>query len=258
MANDDRQHTRETLANDFRGLGVGSGDTVWMHSSFKSLGRVDGGAAAVVDALEDAVGPQGLILMPSFNLVPWDDRPKLWDIDTSPSTVGWITEFFRQIPGTYRSDHCSHSAAARGQGAKEIVADHLQRDGLRSRWDRGRWGYAFGSQSPMWRAHEGNGKVLMLGVDYESATYTHVAESLYRTAHLDRDGKQGDHPMTNLSVVGEYWETVGDISHSKVGDAHCRLFSIREYVETVLAEFERNIDAYASGYIAPPDDLIGP
>ena len=71
-----RLHTRETLARDLRDLGVEPGDILFVHSSLKSLGPVNGGAGTVIDALEDAVGPEGLVLMPSFNLVEWDRRPE--------------------------------------------------------------------------------------------------------------------------------------------------------------------------------------
>ncbi len=33
-------HTRTSLARDLRALGVGAGDTLFVHSSFKSLGEV--------------------------------------------------------------------------------------------------------------------------------------------------------------------------------------------------------------------------
>ena len=250
--------TRETLRAGLRELGLVEGDTVWVHSSFKSLGSVEGGAGTVVAAFEDIVGPRGLIAMPSFNLVGWEDRTKTWGVETTPSTVGWITEFFRKMPGTYRSDHCSHSVAARGEQSEKLVSGHLLRGGLRSRWDRGCWGYAFGTNSPMWKLYQREAKVIMLGVDYESATYTHIAECLYRARHLDSNGKQGDHPFTNLTRVGEFWEEVGDINYAKVGDATSRMFSTARYVQTVLDQFESDIDAFDVRYLSPPEDLVGP
>ena len=97
-------HTREKLAQNFKDLGIEPGDTLFVHSSFKSLGRVDGGAGTVVGALEDAVGGEGLILMPSFNLLESrEKRVAAWNIETTPSTVWWLTEFSRQLGGTYRS-----------------------------------------------------------------------------------------------------------------------------------------------------------
>ena len=91
------------LTCDLRRLGVEAGDILFVHSSFKSLGPVEGGAESVIKALEDAIGPEGLLLMPSFNLVTWELRPETWDINSTPSTVGWITEQFRQLPGVYLS-----------------------------------------------------------------------------------------------------------------------------------------------------------
>ena len=110
-------------------LGIVKGDILFIHSSFKSLGLVAGGAGTVIEALERAVGPSGLILMPSFNLIDRERRAMAWNLERTPSTVGWLTEFFRLMPGTYRSDHYSHSVAARGLGASKIVADHTSNGG---------------------------------------------------------------------------------------------------------------------------------
>ena len=112
-------HTRSKLRQDLRSLGVETGNILFIHSSFKSLGPVDGGAGTVIDALKDAVGDQGLILMPSFNLLDGRVlRAESWNVETTPSTVGWITEYFRLMPETLRSDHYSHSVAALGKGRK--------------------------------------------------------------------------------------------------------------------------------------------
>ncbi|MBT7549777.1 MAG: aminoglycoside N(3)-acetyltransferase, partial [Gemmatimonadetes bacterium] len=113
--------TQVSLCADLCRLGVEPGDILFIHSSFKSLGPVDGGAETVVRALEDAVGSAGLILMPSFQLVPSerDQRAAGWDWATTPSTVGWLTEYFRRMPDTVRSDHYSHSVAARGGRAAD-------------------------------------------------------------------------------------------------------------------------------------------
>src|ERR1043165_8675027 len=154
--------TREQLTQQLRELGVETCDVLFVHSSFKSLGPVDGGAATVVEALEDSAG---VILMPVFNLVAKDQRAATWNIATTPSTVGWLTEFFRRMPGTVRSDHYSHSVAARGPGAQEFVGGHLSRAGDRSPWDREPWGATYGIHSPFQKAYDANGNVLLLGVD---------------------------------------------------------------------------------------------
>ena len=236
-------HTRETLCEDLRELGVQTGDTLFIHSSFKSLGPVDGGAGTVVAALEDSVGPDGLILMPNFNLVDWPKRQEQWDLETAPSTVGWLTEYFRHMPGTYRSDHYSHSVAARGNGAREFVADHLSREGLRARWDREPWGNTYGTNSPMFRAYIANGKLFMLGVDYESSTYCHVAEAIFWNRRLEQD-PAAEFRYLLRPALGEFWDRNGVLRRERVGNADCRLFHIRTYVDALVQEIDRNPDPY--------------
>ena len=130
-------HSRASLLRDLVRLGVRAGDTLFVHASFRSLGTVEGGAAAVIGAFEEALGPRGLLLMPSFNLAAkgYAERAAAWNRDTTPSTTGWLSEFFRLLPGTVRSDHCSHAIAARGRDAAAVVAGHTRTAGLPPPWD---------------------------------------------------------------------------------------------------------------------------
>ena len=78
-------YTREKLTQDFTDLGIEKRDTLFIHSSFKSLGPVDSGAGTVISALEEAIGQDGLILMPTFNLQPSrEERVASWDVATTP------------------------------------------------------------------------------------------------------------------------------------------------------------------------------
>jgi aminoglycoside 3-N-acetyltransferase len=235
--------TKEKLRHDLKNLGVELGDVLFIHSSFKSLGPVDGGAGTVVSALEAAVGSEGLILMPSFNLVESGQRAEIWDIETTPSTVGWLTEFFRRMPGTYRSDHYSHSVAARGKGAKDFVAEHLSREGYKSPWDRKPWGKTYGSHSPMYKAYQVDGKILMLGVDYDSSTYIHFVEVILWNKLL-KQSVEAKYSYLNRLALGEFWDRVGNVSKGFVGAAECRLFRIRAYIETLLREVENKPKPY--------------
>lgn len=82
--------TFEKLVEGFRALGVNEGDTLLVHSSYKSFGEVDGGPETVVRALEAALGADGTLIMPTFNFdfnkgVPWDVRK-------TRSKMGALTE----------------------------------------------------------------------------------------------------------------------------------------------------------------------
>ena len=217
--------TQVSLCADLCRLGVEPGDIFFIHSSFKSLGPVDGGAETVVRALEDAVGSAGLILMPSFQLVPSerDQRAGGWDLAPTPSTVGWLTEYFRRMPDTVRSDHYSHSVAARG--------------------GRAAWGKTYGFHSPMYRAYVAAGKLLMLGVDYETSTYVHLVETLYWQRCRSQDPEVSFKGLNRLKL-GTWWDETGDMARGRLAQAECRLFSIRTYVNALLGEVTRNPDPY--------------
>ncbi len=260
-------YTRQGLADDFTALGVGPGDILFVHSSFKSLGPVKGRARTVVAALEDAVGPEGLVLMPSFHLI-WRDpsnppspeiaadpslaeryrlrqgRAELWDHATTPSSVGWLTEFFRLMPGTFRSDHYSHAVAARGKGAEAFVAGHLENEGLVSGWDYPPWGRTYGAHSPMYRAYERGGKLLMLGTTYDTVTYIHLVEVIRWNRMLEED-PEAVYPGIDREILGAWWDRQGRLRRGRAGDSYSRLFPIRDFIETLVAEVDRDPDAYA-------------
>ena len=237
-------YTREKLIQDFTDLGIEKRDTLFIHSSFKSLGPVEGGAGTVISALEAVIGEGGLILMPTFSLLPSrEERVASWDVATTPSTVGWLTEFFRQMPGTYRSDHYSHAVAARGKDAAAFVSDHLGREGYQSPWDHHPWGKTYGTHSPMFRAYKANAKLLMIGVDYQTSTYIHLVEVIHWNKRLAGD-TQAQFIGLNRPKLGEFWEGLGQLRRDPVGDSDCRLFHIKTYVDTLLAAVEHNPEPY--------------
>ena len=244
-----RPFTVEDLARDLRDIGVLAGDTLFVHSSLNSLGPMLDGAATIISALEVAVEHDGLLLMPSFNLVERARRAETWDVKSTPSTVGWITEFFRQMPGTHRSDHYSHSVAARGRGALEFVAGHLSDEGPVSRWDVAPWGCTYGRDSPMHRAYERSGKMLLIGVDWDVCTFTHLVEVL----HGNGQYAAGTGPI-DVSLkrpeLGSYWDSHGQVSRGRIGSADSRLVEIKPFVDGLLAEVRRNPEPYVNPALA--------
>ena len=57
---------RDDIVRGLRALGLAPGDVVLVHSSLGSLGHVEGGADAVIDALLDTVGTEGTVLVPTL------------------------------------------------------------------------------------------------------------------------------------------------------------------------------------------------
>jgi len=231
-------HTQHSLEADLLRLGVTTGSVLFVHASYKSLGEVDGGAATIIAALETVLGQDGTLLMPNFNMASRNrtERAATWDLGATRSSVGYLTEFFRNIPGTVRSDHYSHSVAARGEQAAWLTGGHHLQEGWVSPWDRAPWGLTYGTHSPMLR------------VDYECLTYSHVAEVSDYNRRLESN-PDAPYCFVNRHLVGEWWEECGDIRLDLVGDASCQLFDANKFVDALTAEL---IERPADFFPTPP------
>ena len=113
--------TRDDISQALRALGLAAGDVVMVHSSLRSIGYVEGGADAVVDALLDVLGSSGTLVVPTFTPSHGHEADPVFDPARDPSEVGRITEVVRTRPGARRSVHLLHSVAALGGRSAEIV-----------------------------------------------------------------------------------------------------------------------------------------
>jgi aminoglycoside 3-N-acetyltransferase len=120
--------TKQQIVKDLRSLGIQEGSVIFVHSSLKSIGFVEGGAETVIDALMEAVGPEGTLTMPclsvSGSMVKTLERGSVFDPKITPSTVGAITEAFRKRQDVCRSIHPTHSVCAWGAKAGWITSGH--------------------------------------------------------------------------------------------------------------------------------------
>ena len=148
-------------------MGIREGDILLIHSALSSIGEVSGGADSVVDALLDAVGDEGTIVMST--LTGWFTP---FDAQTSPSAVGTISEVFRRRPGVLRSLHPVHSVAAFGKHASHIVAGHENCP------------TGCGEGTPYLKLRELGAKAMLLGVDMDRNTIMHSLEELIDAKYL--------------------------------------------------------------------------
>lgn len=107
--------TLAAARNAFLKAGVTFGDHLLLHSSYKSMGGVEGGPAAFLQMLIDLVTPQGTLILPTFSFDFCSSGR--WDARTSPSQMGIVTEIARQRPDGVRLVHPVYSFVAFGRYA---------------------------------------------------------------------------------------------------------------------------------------------
>lgn len=166
----DQNTCANKIAADLADVGISRGDTILVHSSFKSLGEVPGGIETVILGLLQAVGAEGTLLMPalSYRIKP----SETYDPQLTPSIVGAIPDYFRRRPGTLRSIHPTHSVCAVGRRAHELLDEH--------------WldCTPCGAHSPFHKIVESQGKILMLGCGLQSNTTMHALEEYVEPPYL--------------------------------------------------------------------------
>ena len=255
--------TVASLTRDLQALCIEAGDTLIVHSSLSSIGYVNGGPVAVILALENVLGPSGTLVMPTHSTdltdtQDWRDPavPSKWHDhirehmpafrpDLTPTRgMGLIAECFRKQDGTVRSNHPHVSWAAWSVHRNQVTEAHLLSMG-------------HGETSPLARLYNLDARVLLLGVGFSACTCFHLAE--YRTT-LAMQKKcsygapvcHGDHVAwsnyedirwndEDFPDIGRSFEQEAeDIRRGLVGQAECRLFSLRRAVDFAVQWMDAN------------------
>jgi aminoglycoside 3-N-acetyltransferase len=229
--------------------GLRPGDHLWVHSSLRSVGPIEGGPDALLDALLEICGSEGTLAMPAFNYRRYLPFPH-FDARTTPGRTGALTEIFRQRPDTLRSLHPTHSLTAQGKHAREFLADHYKFP-------------AFGIGSPLDRLVQAGAYVLLLGVTHLANSCIHIGE-----AHAGRKKfywEEGPLPIVNMlmpdgMVIPHQLDCSASCSMAfnaieypmrrknlitdlTLGDALCFLMKGRDAIDTVVEMINKEPDA---------------
>ncbi len=250
-----------TLKAEFSALGILPGMVLLVHSSLSALGWICGGAVAVIQALLEALGEEGTLVMTTFTAgltdpkhwqhppVPedWKDTiraetPAFDPLLTPTRQMGKIAETFRTWPGAVRSNHPHCSFAALGPHADKIVSDHQLENGL-------------GEGSPLARIYELDGWVLLLGVGFGNNSSMHLSE--YRASYTGKaydlngapmvvDGRRQWVPVRDLLVDSDDFPAIGEaivaeaqvVRTGRVGEATALLMPQRSIVDYAVGWME--------------------
>jgi len=257
------------ILKDLKRLGLLNGDVVYVHSSLKSIGFVQGGADTVLNALIKAVGSKGTLILPSFSffgsMVETVTSHRIFDPQTTPCSIGLIPETFRKRQGVFRSIHPSHSVCAYGAKAEWITKEHH------------RCATTFGKGTPYWKMKLLNGKVIGLGVDIRFISFYHTLEDItsnfpadvyhdkeYNIPVLDENGRKTimkikPHSSRPIIIVDktqqgeqlrryvrDYFVNRNVLHFGKVGEADCWIISIKDFLKCLKELMQKGITIYST------------
>ncbi len=223
-----------SIARDLRELGVRPGDALMVHASLRRIGPVEGGADGVIDAIREAIGPAGTMLMTLgardewawVNERPEEDRPALladavpFDAERTSADpdVGVLAEVFRRRPETRVSDHPEGRFGAAGPLAEAWLAQVP-------------WDDYYGPGSPLEALVRAAGRVLRLGPDPATTTLLHYAEYL---VPLEPKRRVLRHRRVRLADGGSEVRTVASLDDS---DGIVPYLPDRDYFADLLEDY---------------------
>jgi aminoglycoside 3-N-acetyltransferase len=165
-----RSYGQAEVRDALERLGVRSGDTLMVHAGFSRLSGFKGSPSQLIDALMEAVGADGNLLMVSMaystSAYEYLTQGKTFDVRRTVSHMGVVSETFRRRPGVLRSLHPSNPVLAAGPRAAWIVAGHEE------------CRQPCGPGSPFHKMAELRAKVLFYDASIFTQTFFHYLEDM--------------------------------------------------------------------------------
>ena len=232
--------SKDEIVYSLKLMDIKKGDILLVHSSLSSIGYVDGGADSVIDALLEAVGEEGTVVMST--LTGWFEP---FDCSTTPSAVGKISEKFRRRENAKRSLHPVHSVTAVGKQAEYITSGHENCE------------TGCGKGTPYLKILELGGKVVLLGVDMDRNTVMHSLEEevnsvylrtldipapTYMEGYRDKKFTLRKFPPGHRDFIGitPLLRERDALIEGKIGDAVVKVIEFKKLFEIGLAALEKD------------------
>ena len=252
--------TQRDITDAMVRLGVESGDILLVHSSYKSLGPIEGGADAVIAGIEAVLGKEGTLAFPALVQRDFEHRRESWYMD-KPTDVGYLAEYFRKQIYVYRSNHPGHSMAARGKYAYELTFEHTAYGHHPCPWGND----TFAESSPWAKLYRMNGKVLLMGCGSRPITMKHYVESLLTEELLlsvedsavrtqlqarlksEENGGEGVFLLYHAHIMQDELEKKGLLKKTTCGNAELYLWNAKEYVDAALEELRSRPEFWYNG-----------
>jgi aminoglycoside N3'-acetyltransferase len=232
-------------------LGLKKGDVLLIHNSLFNFGipsdcKINELPTRIFNELKSAIGDEGTIAVPTFNFdfckgLPFDKH------ETPSKNMGVFSEFIRELPEAKRSHHPMQSIAVVGAKSDYIVENDTES--------------SFSSNGPFDRLKTLNGKILLLGADFNSVSMIHWVEEKYEVPYrfwktfkgnyVDSDSsseksyKMYVRPMDSMLKLKLYsiekeLKITNKLQQSQLGSGLLKVFDISDFMSIAERYIEQN------------------
>lgn len=235
------------LVLNFRKLGLSKGDTILVHSSYKSFGGIEGGPQTVIDAIKSILTNDGTLIVPTFNYDFCSGVP--FDIKKTPSKMGIISELVRLDVDSKRTQDPVFSFGVIGKHRDyltNLISEH-----------------SFGSDSIFAKLRELNAKIMIIGLTYnESMTFFHHVEEIHGCDYryfkeFTGNFKNYDNSEKNIKIIifvrdlkrgvknavnkmGSILEKEGIVKNIMIGKSEIKIMNVNAVFDKTTEEMIKN------------------
>jgi aminoglycoside 3-N-acetyltransferase len=208
-----KKYIVDDLVTEMCDLGMKSGSIVFIHSAMTEFYNYKGTGVELIEQIINVIGADGTLLMPAYppkkhDLIRSASQTDeiVFDVNSTPSGAGYLSEVFRTYSGVERSINLQHSVCAYGSLARYFVEEHHLSE------------VACDLYSPYYKLAQTDGLIFSLGLEpyLRNVTMVHCTESILRNkysyfasffnksirySYLDKSGNIGFHDMI-IPVTG--------------------------------------------------------
>lgn len=169
----DKIYTKEDIFKQLSDMGAPRDKVVLMHSSLRLIGRVEGGAEGLLDALiEYFTADGGLFCVPTHTWANLKQEITL-DLGDSKTCLGAFSDIAAADPRAIRSHNPTHSMAVFGNRERALG------------FVKGEIGVSSGTHpdSCYGRIYREGGYIMLVGVSHNKNTYLHCVEEMIGTSN---------------------------------------------------------------------------
>jgi aminoglycoside 3-N-acetyltransferase len=186
----------DKIISAFKECGVSSGDTVFLHCDAFFLAQISGTSTLgkmdfFFNILDQLLSESGTLVLPTFTYS--FTKGEEFNLEETPSTVGLLTEYFRNREGVKRSKDPNFSIACSGRYMEQFInAPYYD---------------TFGPDSIFGLLHRQNAHIICLGCSLDRITFTHYVEEQLKVDYRyfkEFSGNVIEQSRTNLEKVNYF------------------------------------------------------